>query len=83
MKSIATYALKFFGYIISVLASVYPHQKKVFGVTMMDENDLYVPHCPDKCFHLRTIGRYFAEVTEVKTWNLSLKKQMSFINIYL
>ena len=33
---------------------------------MMDENDLYVPHCPDKCFDLRPIGRYFAKVTEVK-----------------
>ena len=66
VKSIATYVLTFFWYIISVLASVHPHQEKVFGVTMMDENDLYVPHCPDKCFDLRPIGRYFAEVIEVK-----------------
>jgi hypothetical protein len=36
---------------------------------MMDEieKNLYVlPHCPDKRFDLRPIGRYFTEVIKVK-----------------
>ena len=58
---------------------------------MIDENDSYLPHlnCSKKCFDLKPIGRYFAEVIEVKVGgqvkNLEFEpeKTMFFSNFFL
>ena len=61
---------------------------------MIDENDSYLPHlnCSKKCFDLKPIGRYFAEVIEVKVCgqvkNLELEPEktlffMFFSNFFL